>query len=405
LTGGGILRKRGRVKARTRTFVAVDDHFDFLNDFKAFNASAVPAMIDFGPSDEQRLIVETVRQFAIGEVRPRARECGEARKLPDDVLARAHQLGLVAHALPAATGGGGERSAITGALIAEELAWGDLAIALAILSPSLMALPIADFGTPEQQRAWLPRFSADRFVPGALALVEPSFRFDPFEPATTASRRGDGFVLDGEKCFVPWLDGDDGVLVIASEQGAAQAFLVPRAAEGLEVTPERNLGLDALPTVELRLRGVRVPASARLGGPRGAEVASLVNRGRVALAAAAVGVARAAYELALDYAKQRHAFGAPIATKQAIAFKLAEMAIEIDGARLLAWEAADRLDRGLPALREAALAQQQAQRVALDVTDGAVQVFGGHGYIRDYLPEMQLRNARGFACFEALSLV
>jgi alkylation response protein AidB-like acyl-CoA dehydrogenase len=362
-------------------------------------------VIGFEPSEEQRLIVETVRQFAASEVRPRARECSEARKLPDDVLARAHELGLVANALPAACGGGGERSAVTGALVAEELAWGDLAIALAILSPSLSALPVAEFGTSEQQRAWLPRYTSERFAPGSLALVEPSFRFDPFRPASTASREGDGFRLDGEKCFVPWLPGDDAVLVIASEQGVAQVFRVPRDAAGLVATPERNLGIDALPTVELRLQGVRVPASARLGGDRGADVAALVNRGRVALAAAAVGVARAAYQLALDYAKQRHAFGAPIATKQAIAFKLAEMAIEIDGARLLAWEAADRLDRGLPALREAALAQQQAQRVALEVADGAVQVFGGHGYIREYLPEMHLRNARGFACFEALSLV
>jgi alkylation response protein AidB-like acyl-CoA dehydrogenase len=414
----------------------VDGRFDFLNDFNAFNGSearrkatkpsrasearseakpsggggagcagAVPAMIGFEPSDEQRLILETVRQFAVSEVRPRARECAEARKLPDDVIARAHQLGLVASALPAASGGGGERSAVTGALIAEELAWGDLSIALAILSPSLVALPVADFGTAEQQQAWLPRYLTDRFVPGSLALVEPSFGFDAFKPASTAKRHGDGFRLDGDKCFVPWLPGDDGVLVIASEQGAAQVFRVPRDAEGLTAIPERNLGLDALPTALLRLRGVKVAASDRLGGARGADVASLVSRGRVALAAAAVGVARAAYELALDYAKQRHAFGAPIATKQAIAFKLAEMAIEIDGARLLAWEAADRLDRGLPALREAALAQQQAQRVALDVADGAVQVFGGHGYIRDYLPEMHLRNARGFACFEALSLV
>ena len=156
-------------------------------------------MIDFGPSDEQRLIVETVRQFATSEVRPRARECSEARKLPDDVLARAHELGLVAHALPGASGGGDERSAVTGALVAEELAWGDLAIALAILSPSLMALPIADFGTPEQQRAWLPRFTADRFVPGTLALVEPSFRFDAFRPASTAKAEGDGWILDGAR--------------------------------------------------------------------------------------------------------------------------------------------------------------------------------------------------------------
>jgi len=378
-----------------------------LNDFKAFSQPPRPEcrVIDFDPSDEQKLIVETVRQFAASELRPRARECSESRKLADDVLARAHELGLVANALPGEHGGGGERSAVTGALIAEELAWGDLSLALAILSPSLAALPIADFGTAEQRREWLPHYTGERFVPGSLACVEPSFHFDVFRPATRARRDGDGYVLDGEKCFVPWLAGGGALLVLASEDDAPQAFLVPRDAQGLVATPERNMGVDALPTVELRLAGVRVPATARLGGGGGADVAALVNRGRVALAACAIGVARAAFELARDYAKQRQAFGAPIATKQAIAFKLAEMAIEIDGARLLVWEAAQRLDEGEPALRECTLAQQQAQRVSLDVSDGAVQVFGGHGYIREYLPEMHLRNARGFAAFEALSLV
>ena len=119
----------------------------------------------------------------------------------------------------------------------------------------------------------------------------------------------------------------------------------------------------------------------------------------------AIGVARAAYEIARDYAKEREAFGAPIATKQAIAFKLADMAIEIDAARLLVWEAAWCLDAGRDAAREVMLAHRQAQRVALEVCDGAVQVLGGHGYTREYLPELCLRNARGFACFEALSLV
>jgi alkylation response protein AidB-like acyl-CoA dehydrogenase len=134
-------------------------------------------------------------------------------------------------------------------------------------------------------------------------------------------------------------------------------------------------------------------------------VRALVARGRTALAALGVGVARAAFELSRDYAKERHTFGAPIATRQAIAFKLADMAIEIDGARLLTWEAAWRLDRGDDALREATLAYDQVRRVALEVADGAVQVFGGHGYTREYLPEMHLRNARGFASFEALALV
>jgi alkylation response protein AidB-like acyl-CoA dehydrogenase len=362
-------------------------------------------LIDFEPSEEQQLIVDTVRQFAANEIRPAAHDAAESRKLPEAALGQAHELGLVAHGLDEAHGGGGERSAVTGALIAEELAWGDLAIALAILSPSLTALPVSDFGTDAQKREILPAFTGASFVPGSLALVEPSFRFDPFHPTTRAQRESDGYALSGEKCFVPWLDGDEHVLVIASEEDAPQAFLVPRDAAGLSATPERNMGIDALPTVELALDGVRVPATARLGGDAGIDHHQLVNRGRVGLAATAVGVARAAFEIARDYAKERQAFGAPIATKQAIAFKLADMAIEIDAVRLLVWEAAWCLDRGHDATRETTLASQQASRIALEVADGTVQVLGGYGYIRDYLPEMQLRNARGFAAFEALTLV
>lgn len=362
-------------------------------------------MIGFEPSEEQQLIVETVRQFADKEIRPNARECDESGKIPDGVLARAHELGLVANGLPEAFGGGGDRSAVTGVLIAEELARGDLAIALAILSPGLVALPVADFGSEAQKEQWIPRYAGGSFRPGALALAEPSFRSDPFRPQTRARREGDGFVLDGRKALVPWMDGDDTVLVFAEEDGRPQGFLVPRSAEGLSAERERNMGIRALATAELRLDGVRVAAKARLGGEAGSDLRAVVARGRTALAAAGVGVARAAFEVARDYAKEREAFGVKIGQKQAIAFMLAEMAIEIDGARLLAWEAAWRLDRGEDALREATLAYDQVRRIALDVADRAVQVLGGHGYIREYLPEMHLRNARGFSCFEALALV
>jgi alkylation response protein AidB-like acyl-CoA dehydrogenase len=142
-----------------------------------------------------------------------------------------------------------------------------------------------------------------------------------------------------------------------------------------------------------------------LGGDAGCDLQQILVRGRVALAATAVGVARASFEIARDYAKQREAFGAPIATKQAIAFKLADMAIEIDSARMLVWEAAWRLDSGHDATAAGTLATRQAFQTALVAADGAVQVLGGYGYIRDYLPEMHLRNARGFNCFEALTLV
>ena len=362
-------------------------------------------MIDFEPSDEQKLVVETVRSFAASEIRPRARAADEARTLPDDVLELAHGLGLVANSLPEEHGGTGERSAVTGALVVEELAWGDLALALAILSPALVALPVCDLASPAQRRAWLPAFAGARFVPGSLAVVEPRMRFDPLRPATRAERRAGGFALDGEKCFVPWLAGGDLVLVSASGEDGAALFAVPRDAAGLEARPERNMGIGALPTAALSLRDVRVPDQARLGAPGGDDLALVLARGRVALAAAAVGVARAAFEIARDYAKQRETFGAPIATRQAIAFALADMAIEIDGARLLAWEAAWRLDQRLDARAEAARAHAQAGRVALAVADAAVQVLGGHGYTREYLPELHLRDARGFASFEALALV
>jgi acyl-CoA dehydrogenase len=362
-------------------------------------------VIDFEPSEEQALIVETVREFAKNELRPLSRDSDESAKLPSELLARAHELGLVANALPEEFGGGGARSAVTGALIAEELGWGDLSLALAILSPSLLGFPVAEFGSAEQKKSLLPEVVARPGGFGTLALCEPRFDTDPYRPRTSARREGASWLLEGAKCLVPWLEGVRQVLVLARAGESLAGFLLPGDAAGLVATPESYMGVRALPLCELSLRGVRVPAEARLGGADGPDLRSLVARGRVGLAALGVGVARAAFELARDYAKERQAFGAPIATKQAIAFKLADMAIEIDGARLLTWEAACELDRGADATRAAALAIHQVRRVALEVADGAVQVFGGHGYVREYLPELLLRNARGFACFEALTLV
>jgi alkylation response protein AidB-like acyl-CoA dehydrogenase len=165
------------------------------------------------------------------------------------------------------------------------------------------------------------------------------------------------------------------------------------------------MGLKALATHEVGLEDVRVPLAARLGGDSLADLSRILNLSRVAIASLAVGVARAAYEYARDYAKERKAFGLPIARKQAIAFMLADMAIEIDATRLLAWEAAWKLDRDEDATREAVLALRYAADAALKVTDNAVQVLGGHGYVRDHPVELWLRNARGFAFFEGMAIV
>ena len=279
-----------------------------------------------------------------------------------------------------------------------------MALALAILSPGLVGFPVADHGSPALRKQILPGLLGPSFVPGALAIVEPRFDFDVFHPETTAKRDGDAYLLDGRKCLVPWLAGGRHVVVIAAEASALAGFVVARDAKGLVATPEQNMGLCGLPTVELALAGVRVPADDRLAASD-ADLRRLIERGRIAIAATAIGSARAAFEVARDYAKQRETFGQPIATRQAIAFKLADMAIEIDGARLLVWEAAAALDAGEDAARRVRLAQDQTARIALTVADSAVQIFGGHGYIRDYLPEMHLRNLAGLASFEGLALV
>lgn len=361
-------------------------------------------MVDFEPSEEQALIIETVHQFAENEIRPRSRETDESGTPPPALLAAAHELGLIANGLPESEGGGGARSALTGALIAEELGWGDMSLALAILSPGLLGFPVADHGSPALKKKLLPGLLGPSFVPGALALVEPRFDFDVFHPQTTAKRDGDAYRIDGRKCFVPWLAGGSHLVVVAAEQNALAAFVVPRDARGLVASPERNMGLCGLPTAELSLEGVRVPAEDRLAASD-AELRTLVARARIAIAAVAIGTARAAFEVARDYAKERETFGQPIATRQAIAFKLADMAIEIDGARLLVWEAAEALDRGEDAMRRVRLAQDQTARISLAVADSAVQIFGGHGYIRDYLPELHLRNLAGLSSFEGLALV
>lgn len=363
-------------------------------------------MVNFKPSDEQELVRQTMASFARDVLRPAAREADETGHVPDNVVQRAWELGLVQSGIPEAFGGYGDaRSALTGALLLEELAYGDLALALHLLAPRLLTVPLAVVGTDDQQKTWLPHFAGEQFTAGSAALVEPRWDFDPTNLATRAEQRGGDWTLTGEKCLVPLAAEAEAMLVYATAPGGLAAFVVERGARGLMVGErEKNMGIKGLATHGVKLEDVRVPASARLGGEP-ADLRPLLDASRIAIGAMAVGVARAAFDHARDYAKERRAFGVAIAQKQAIAFKLANMAIEIDAMRLLAWEAAWKLDSGQPATREAALLKQYVTQSALSVTDDALQVLGGHGYIRDHPVELWLRNARGFATFDGLAIV
>lgn len=363
-------------------------------------------MFDLELTEEQQLVRDTVASFAQNEIRPIARDSDESGSIPQSVSDQAFELGLIHSALPEAQGGYGEvRSAVTGAIVAEELGWGDAAIAMHLLAPRLVAYPVLDGGTAEQREQVLPRF-AKSFEAATAAVVEPRFDFDTNRFETTAVRENGSYVLNGHKCFVPLAEESDLILVLAQEGDEQSGFLVERSSEGLSVLErEKNMGFKPLTTNEVTLENVKVPASARLGGDAGFDVTRMVNQGRVGLAALAVGMARGAYEFAMEYAKERTAFGVPIAQKQAIAFILADMAIEVDASRLLTWEAAAKLDKGEDATREAYLAKRYASKAVLKIADNAVQVLGGHGYIRDYPVELWFRNARGFASFDGMTIV
>jgi alkylation response protein AidB-like acyl-CoA dehydrogenase len=364
-------------------------------------------MISFSPSEEQQMIVNTLRQFATDEMRELYRECDESGQIPAHIGNTAWELGLIAGSIPEEYGGfGGELSAVTGCLIAEELAWGDLSMAMHILCPALVVVPLLEASTEEQKRKYLPLFCAEGYMPTTAALIEPRFNFDPYSLLATARRDGSEYVLSGEKCYVPLASGAELLLVYAAEDGTSQGFIVEKGASGLEIGElEKNMGIKALATYELTMRDCRVPKENRLGGEAGCDFNRIMNRSRVALSAMAVGVARAAYEYALDYAKGRYAFGEPIAARQAIAFMLAEMAIESDATRLMNWEAAWELDRGKDATKKASLVKMYADDMVLTVTDRAVQILGGHGYIRDHPVELWLRNGRGFVTFDGMAIV
>jgi alkylation response protein AidB-like acyl-CoA dehydrogenase len=362
-------------------------------------------MYGFEPSEDQKTLIEAVRRYAQRELRPHLREADEAGALPPSTTRSGWELSLLQASLPEEAGGGGERSALSGVLAAEELAWGDLAGALALLAPNLVALPVLLAGSQKQKAELLPLFTGD-YRPGSAALMEPRYDFDATALQTRAVRRNGSCVLSGVKCNVPYAAESDWLLVYAALEGRSQAFLVKQGSPGLHVGErERNMGLRALPLYAVELRECAVPAEQRLGGEDGADIAPLLDASRVAWAALALGVGRAACEYALEYAKNRVAFGEAIAQRQAVAFMLAEMATELECARLLVWEAAWLLDQGRSAGREAYLARNFAEDMALMVADRAVQVLGGHGYIRDYPVELWLRNARGFAVLEGLAIV
>lgn len=365
-------------------------------------------MYSFEPNEEQQMLIDAVGKYAENDLRAAAHDAEENREIPKKLISKGWELGLLQASTPESYGGFGERSAVTGALAVEEMAFGDLAGALAVMTPSLFATPILLGGSEEQKQQYLPDIVGGDWAPYTAALIEYAIDFDPTALKTTAKADGDSYILNGEKAFVPFAKDAEAMIVYADLNGVTQGFIVPKNAGGLSVSDEREklMGLNALPMYRVKLDNVTAPAVNRLGGASGHDFDLILSSMRIASAAAAVGLAKASLEYSKDYAKEREVFGVKIAQKQAIAFMLAEMATEIEAIRLLTWEAAWKLDANKEdACAEAYLAFTGACDMAMMVTDRGVQVLGGHGYIREHPVELFMRNGRGFPMLLGLAIV
>ena len=361
-------------------------------------------MISFGMSEDQELVRDAMREFAAEAMRPIARECDESAEIPADVLDTVWSLGLTSTQIPESFGGAGEeRSPVTNVILLEELAHGDAALAMAALAPSLFANAVLDHGTDDQKAAILPLFCGESFATGALAMNEPASLSDAARPRTTAEQKGESFILSGRKTFVVFGDRASHFLVTAQLGDDVAVFIVPSDAAGLTVGDvERKMGLHALTTTSLELERVEVGPEALLGGAEGADVQQIINSSRAGLSAVMLGVSRAVLEYCVPYTKDRVAFDEPISKKQSIAFRLAEMQIEVQALRQLVWQAASFLEHGEDATKAAWQARSYAAEKSMWVADNGVQVLGGHGFIREHPVEMWFRNARTLGVLEGM---
>jgi butyryl-CoA dehydrogenase len=363
-------------------------------------------------TDEQRMIQQVARDFAEKEVRPIAEVIDRDARFPRETVARMAELGLLGMTVPEAYGGSGV-GAVAYALALQEVARGCASHAVIMsVNNSLYCDPVYKHGTEEQKARFLVPFASGRKI-GCFALTEPEAGSDASNQSTTARREGDDYVLDGRKVFVTNGRESSAALVFAQTDRAARrhgisAFLIEKGTPGFSVVKtEDKLGIRASDTAEFLFERCRVPAAHRLGEPgQGFRIAlGALDGGRIGIAAQAVGIATAAYEAAVAYARERRSFGVPIGQHQMVQWMLADMATAIEAARLLTLRAAWRKESGAPFGPEAAMAKLFASETAMRVTTDAIQVHGGYGFIKEYGVERHFRDAKITQLYEGTSQI
>ncbi len=367
--------------------------------------------MNLAPTDTQELVRKTARDFAQRTLLPRAARIDETGEFPRDVMRGLSGLGLMAVNVPPEIGGAGA-GAVALALAIEEIARACASTAVMMSVTNMVGETIARFGSERQRREHCPRLANGDHALGSFALSEPDAGSDPGALRTVARWDGSHWVIDGAK---QWITGASyaGVLLVWARTGGADSgtrglscFIVEAGSPGLKLgRPEHKMGIVASDTVPIELDGCRVGPDALLGTENGGFKIAMtaLDGGRLGVAAQAVGIARAAMTESVRYAKDRKAFGVPIAEHQAVKLKLADMATLIDASSLLLMRAAWLKDSGRPFTREASMAKLVASEAAVRVCGEAVQIHGGYGYIRDFAVERHFRDARVTPLYEGTS--
>jgi butyryl-CoA dehydrogenase len=366
--------------------------------------------VDLDLTEEQQLLQKSVRDFAEAEVKPHAKEIDETGRFPRDNFEKAAELGLTGVAVPENYGGAG-MDHVNYAIVIEEISrvCASTGVILSVQN-SLYCDPILRFGTEEQKQKFLVPFARGEKI-GCYALTEPQAGSNAAALTTEAIRKGDSYVINGTKAWITNGGAADAAIVYVNTQPekgekGITALVVEKGTRGFAVgKEEKKLGIHATACTELSFTDCEVPVGNRIGNEgEGYKVAlSTLDGGRIGIAAQATGIAQGAFEAALSYAQQRQAFGHPISDFQAIQFMLADMATEIDAARLLTRRAAWKQDSGARFTMEASIAKLFASEMSTRVTHKAIQIHGGYGYSREYPVERNYRDARITEIYEGTS--
>jgi len=366
-------------------------------------------MVNITFTEEQLMMQKMVREFAAQEIAPVVEKM-EKGQFPRELLRKMGGLGLMGISIPEEYGGA-EMDFVSYVIAIHELSKASAAVGVILsVHTSVGTNPIVYFGTQEQKQKYLPKLAAGDYL-AAFCLTEPSAGSDAASLKTRAKREGAHYILNGSKMFITNGGEADVYIVFAKTNPdlgskGISAFIVEKNTPGLVVgKDEKKLGLHGSRTVQLTFEDMKVPVENLLGREgEGFPIAMAnLNAGRIGIAAQALGIAEAALSAAVDYAKQRHQFGKPIAAQQGIAFKLADMATSVEAAKLLVYQAAAMRAQGLPCGKEASMAKLFASKTAVEVTTEAIQVFGGYGYTEDYPVERYFRDAKVTEIYEGTS--